>query len=156
MDSWNRNNCLNMINKILPNTIVFTCLYDPFYLIFHFSSVYFLHFSWRKLHVCTSGYNSIPFKTRDSWTEKWMATELQRKDRDIQWCVGGGGRRGASAKSACRPVSYFQHFDMYFPLVVYFFTQRSLFAKKDYSNTKQRAGQGATKEKSTGGVKGGG
>lgn len=45
---------------------------------------------------------------------------------------------------------------MYFPLVVYFFTQRSLFAKKDYSNTKQRAGQGATKEKSRGGVKGGG
>jgi len=83
-----------------------------------------------------------------------MATELQRKDRDIQWCVGGG--RGASARSACRPVSYFQHFDMYFPLVVYFFTQRSLFAKKDYSNTKQRAGQGATKEKITGGVKGGG
>lgn len=62
--------------------------------------------------------------------------------------------RGASAKSACRPVSYFQHFDMYFPLVVYFFTQRSLFAKKDYSNTKQRAGQGATKEKSRGGAKG--
>jgi len=81
-----------------------------------------------------------------------MATELQRKDRDIQWCVGGG--RGASARSACRPVSYFQHFDMYFPLVVYFFTQRSLFAKKDYSNTKQRAGQGATKEKSRGGAKG--
>lgn len=43
---------------------------------------------------------------------------------------------------------------MYFPLVVYFFTQRSLFAKKDYSNTKQRAGQGATKEKSRGGAKG--
>lgn len=85
----------------------------------------------------------------------WQRSYRERIETSSGALEGGGGR-GASARSACRPVSYFQHFDMYFPLVVYFFTQRSLFAKKDYSNTKQRAGQGATKEKSRGGVKGGG
>lgn len=83
----------------------------------------------------------------------WQRSYRERIETSSGVLEGGGGR-GASAKSACRPVSYFQHFDMYFPLVVYFFTQRSLFAKKDYSNTKQRAGQGATKEKSRGGAKG--
>lgn len=53
---------------------------------------------------CASGYNSIPVKARDSWTEKWMASELQGKDEGI---LDDGVGLGGMSLSSCQLFSTF-------------------------------------------------
>lgn len=85
--------------------------------------------------ACASGYNSIPVKARDSWTAKWMAPELQGQDEGI--LDDGVGSSGDEL------VVLSVIFNILICILLcssfFFPSQYSVFAKKDYANTKQRA-----------------